>query len=82
MKTLAAREAKNGFGHLLDMARQEPVAIERHGRPVAVMLSAEEYARLEALENAFWISKAEAGAASGYLGRADSAALVSDILGA
>lgn len=82
MKTLAAREAKNGFGHLLDIARLEPVAIERHGRPVAVVLSSEEYARLEAFEDAYWISKAEAGAAGGYLGRDDSAALVKDIFGA
>jgi len=46
MKSMAARDAKNGFGLLLDTARAEPVAIEKHGRRVVVVLSAEEYERL------------------------------------
>jgi hypothetical protein len=32
MQRISAREAKNGFGRLIDMARAEPVAIEKHGR--------------------------------------------------
>jgi len=46
MKIMSAREAKNGFGLLLDTARAEPVTIEKHGRPVAVVLSTETYERL------------------------------------
>jgi len=46
MKVMAAGKAKNGFGLLIDTARAEPVTIEKHGRPVAVMLSVEEYERL------------------------------------
>ncbi|MEW5424105.1 type II toxin-antitoxin system Phd/YefM family antitoxin [Amorphus sp. 3PC139-8] len=46
MKTMSAKEAKNGFGLLLDTARAEPVTIEKHGRPVAVVLSTEAYERL------------------------------------
>lgn len=49
MRTMAALEAKNRFGELLDAAQREPVTIEKHGRAVAVMLSAEEYKELEAL---------------------------------
>jgi prevent-host-death family protein len=49
MKTISAGKAKNGFGLLIDTARAEPVTIAKHGRPVAVMLSAEEYERLKAL---------------------------------
>lgn len=53
MKTMSAGKAKNAFGLLLDTARAEPVTIEKHGRAVAVMLSVEEFHRLEALaENA------------------------------
>lgn len=48
MKSMSAREAKNGFGLLLDTARAEPVTIEKHGRPVVVVLSVEEYERLKA----------------------------------
>ena len=49
MKTMAARDAKNGFGYLIDLARAEPVTIEKHGRPVVVVLSIEEFERLKAL---------------------------------
>lgn len=47
MKAMAAADAKNGFGLLLDTARAEPVRIEKHGRAVAVVLSVEEYERLK-----------------------------------
>ena len=46
MKSMTAKEAKNGFGLLLDTARAEPVTVEKHGRPVVVVLSVEEYQRL------------------------------------
>lgn len=46
MKTLAAREAKYNFGRLIDTARAEPVVIEKHGRPVVVVMAVEEYNRL------------------------------------
>jgi len=46
MKSMSAKEAKNGFGLLLDTARAEPVVIEKHGRPVVVVLSVEQYQRL------------------------------------
>lgn len=46
MKSISAREAKNRFGYLIDIARQEPVRIEKHGRPVVIVLSVEEYERL------------------------------------
>jgi prevent-host-death family protein len=43
MKTFSAHEAKARFGQLLDAARTEPVTIEKHGRPVAVLVSKKEY---------------------------------------
>ena len=46
MKCISAKDAKNGFGRLLDTARAEPVVIEKHGRPVIVVLAIEEYERL------------------------------------
>jgi prevent-host-death family protein len=42
MKTMSAREAKNGFGLMIDTARAEPVLIEKHGRGVVVVVSVEE----------------------------------------
>lgn len=49
MKVMAAGKAKNAFGLLIDMARAEPVTIEKHGRAVAVVMAAEEYERLREL---------------------------------
>lgn len=46
MKTMSAKDAKNGFGRLIDIARAEPVTIEKHGRAVVVVMSVEEHARL------------------------------------
>lgn len=46
MQRMSAREAKNGFGRMIDTARAEPVAIEKHGRPVVVVLAVEKYERL------------------------------------
>ena len=50
MRKMASGEAKNRFGELLDAAQREPVTIEKHGRPVAVVISAEEYDELEAMK--------------------------------
>ncbi|NAZ38314.1 type II toxin-antitoxin system Phd/YefM family antitoxin [Rubellimicrobium sp. CFH 75288] len=46
MKAVSAREAKHRFGQLIDEARAEPVVVEKHGRPVVVVLAVEEYRRL------------------------------------
>lgn len=46
MQHMSARDAKNGFGRLIDLARAEPVSIDKYGRPVVVVLSVEEYGRL------------------------------------
>ena len=52
MQTLSAKDAKYGFGRLIDLARAEPITVTKYGRPVVVVLSAEEYERLKALESA------------------------------
>jgi len=52
MKTMSARGAKNAFGMLIDLARAEPVAIEKHGRKVVVVVAVEEFDRLKELEQA------------------------------
>lgn len=46
MKSVSAREAKYNFGKLIDTARAEPVVIEKHGRPVVVVVAIEEFERL------------------------------------
>jgi prevent-host-death family protein len=51
LTTLSAREAKYNFGRLIDTARVGPVVVEKHGRPVVVVLSVEEYGRLKEIES-------------------------------
>ncbi|TDH62937.1 type II toxin-antitoxin system Phd/YefM family antitoxin [Dankookia rubra] len=46
MQRMSARDAKNGFGKLIDLARAEPVAIEKYGRSVVIVMAVEEYERL------------------------------------
>jgi len=43
MQSMAAKEAKTHFGELMDTVQREPVSIKKYGRPVAVIMSAEEY---------------------------------------
>jgi len=51
VQTLSARDAKYNFGRLNDMARAEPVTVEKHGRVVIVVLAVEECERLKAIES-------------------------------
>ena len=46
MSTVSATHAKQNFAAILDQAQREPVRIQRHERDVAVVVSAEEYQRL------------------------------------
>lgn len=50
MQTVSAKEAKNWFGRLIDLARAAPVLVEKHGRGVVVVLAVEEFDRLKRLE--------------------------------
>lgn len=50
---MSAKEAKNGFGRLIDLARAEPVTVEKHGRGVVVVVSVEEYESLSASAGGF-----------------------------
>jgi prevent-host-death family protein len=50
METLNASDAKREFGEVLIKAQHGPVGINKNGKPVAVVISATEYAQLEALK--------------------------------
>ena len=50
MTSMTANAAKTRFGELLDTAQREPVTIEKHGRPVAVVMSMAAYEEAEALK--------------------------------
>ena len=50
MHTLTANEAKTQFGDMLLKAQREPVQINRNGKPVAVVVSIEDYEQMEAMK--------------------------------
>ncbi len=50
MRTLTAKDAKYGFGQLIDLARAEPLVVAKHGRPVVVVMAVEEFERLKQIE--------------------------------
>ena len=80
MKKLAASLAKNKFGELLDLARREPVQIEKKGRKVAVVMSVEEYDRLTSLEDEYWAFRAKQAKAEGFMGTENSEDLLNELL--
>jgi prevent-host-death family protein len=43
MLTMTSLAAQNQFGLLIDSSQRQPVAVTRRGRPVAVVLSYEDY---------------------------------------
>ncbi len=43
MKTVAAKDAKNRFGQLIDDAQRGPVTVEKNGRPFVVVQSYEDF---------------------------------------
>lgn len=50
MDALSANEAKTHFGDMLLKAQRAPVQINKNGKPVAVVISAQEYESMEALK--------------------------------
>ena len=52
METLNASDAKREFGEVLLKAQKGPVRINRNGKPVAVMVSAETFDELQAVQRA------------------------------
>jgi prevent-host-death family protein len=71
----SATEAKNRFGEFMEKARYAPVTIEKTGRKYVVMLSYDEFERLQAIEDRQWALAAEAEK-SGFLGPEESLKLL------
>ena len=46
MKYFTANEAKQSFGQVMETAQREPVFINKHNRPAAVVISPQEYERM------------------------------------
>ena len=66
-KSIPATQAKTAFAEMIDAARKEPVTITRNNRPVAIVISPEEYERFEMLDDAYWGERAKEAGEGGYL---------------
>ena len=82
MVKLTSKQAQSRFGELMDVAQHEPVVIERHGRPIAVVLSVKDYERLEASQDRLWAERAEKAIERGFASQEETKKLFEDILGA
>ncbi|MDE9533167.1 type II toxin-antitoxin system Phd/YefM family antitoxin [Xenorhabdus bovienii] len=50
MNALSANEAKTHFGDMILKAQQAPIQINKNGKPVAVVISMDEYQSIEMLK--------------------------------
>ncbi len=80
MKVLNASDAKREFGEVLIRAQHGPVGINRNGKPIAVVISAAEYAQLEALKKAHLEKAIEDGISDLQTGKVSNGKTVIDNL--
>jgi len=77
---MPATQAKTQFAEMIDQARKSPVTITRNNRPVAVVLSPEEYALLERFDDQYWGEEAKKAEKEGSLSVAESKKFMDDLL--
>jgi antitoxin Phd len=79
---MVAKDAKNNFGQLLTKAMREPVVVDKNGKPVAVVLSLEEYKRFEQVEDDLLALKAKDALKEGFVGEEESEKALKALLNA
>jgi prevent-host-death family protein len=82
MKTVTATELKNKTGRQIEAALTSPVVVEKAHRPVAVLISYEEFQRYQALEDRYWGELAKKASKEGFLTAKASSALLDEMLNA
>ena len=50
MQALTANDAKTQFGDMLLTAQREPIQINKNGKPVAMIISVDEYNQMEEMK--------------------------------
>lgn len=73
-----ATEVKNSFGKFSDIAKKEPVIVQKTGRKAIVLIAFDEYERLTQIEDAYWTEKAARAEVEGYVGSEESMAFLSE----
>ena len=65
---VAAKEAKNRFGELLEAAQRHPILITKNNRVVVEMRRSSEKTRFEEVEDQIWGGRALKAEKEGYIG--------------
>lgn len=73
-KSIPAAEAKTNFGALLEKVQREPVTISKKGRPVAVLMSMDEFETHQELKLERLRQEVQAGLSDLEAGKVVSAA--------
>ena len=80
MKTFAASDLKTKIGDMFMAAAREPVQITKHGKEAYVLMSEEQFRRLESLEDALWGARAHEALKSGFVGAENAEALLQELI--
>ena len=76
---VAAKEAKNRFGELLEAVQRHPIIITKNNRPVAELRRFSEKTRFEEMEDQIWGEMALEAEKGGYLGIKESEKLLAQM---
>lgn len=79
MKIINATQAKQAFGELLNNAQQEPIAIQKHQKDFAILVSSARYQELLAFEDTCLHNLAVLAEQEGYIGAEASKNLLDSI---
>lgn len=82
MLTLKATDARANFSKLIQDVQNEPIAIKKHGKCVAIVLTAEEYSKVQKLEDEYWAILAQKAHDEGYVGEEVGERLIEGFLNA
>jgi prevent-host-death family protein len=80
MKSFAASDLKTKIGDMFMAAAKEPVQITKRGKEAYVLMSEEQFRRLEALEDALWAARAHEAMKSGFVGAENAEALLQELI--
>jgi antitoxin Phd len=65
MREINSTDFKNHLGEFLGLVRAETLMVSKSGKPLAVVMSAEEYEHLQRLKDAYWIARAQSAESRG-----------------
>ncbi|MGH6840760.1 MAG: type II toxin-antitoxin system Phd/YefM family antitoxin [Methylocella sp.] len=82
MKSFAASDLKTKIGEMFVAAAKEPVQITKRGAVRFVLMTDDEYRRLEAIEDALWAARAYKALESGFVGPDNAERLLREALAA